>query len=308
MTSLKKKTTLLLIDVQNDFHPGGSLAIPTANEDADRIASLIQQHASKIDRIVATLDSHHTLHIAHPAFWVNGESGASPTPFTMISADDIAKGVWKPRPNLQLTQLQNMFDAEVFGNADSVLLAEENKALNITQYCLEYAKRLEAKGRFQICIWPEHCLMGSTGHALVSSVQEAIADWSVQTGAHVEFVMKGQNLLTEMYSALAAEVPVSKDTAFNTPLYDSLMAPGSQLLVCGQAMSHCVNYTVRDIVEHCQQQQQPSSTTADVSNIYLLTDCASAVPGFEAAADTFQEDMKTAGVQLIESPKVGDVL
>ena len=32
-------TTLLIIDPQNDFHPGGSLAIPTADEDAERIAA-----------------------------------------------------------------------------------------------------------------------------------------------------------------------------------------------------------------------------------------------------------------------------
>jgi nicotinamidase/pyrazinamidase len=59
------KTTLLLVDVQNDFHPGGSLAIPTADEDARRIAALITQHGDKIHRIVATLDSHLKLHIAH---------------------------------------------------------------------------------------------------------------------------------------------------------------------------------------------------------------------------------------------------
>ena len=161
--------------------------------------------------------------------------------------------------------------------------------------------------------------MGSAGHALVPAVQEALSDWSVVSGAHVEFVMKGQNLLTEMYSALAAEVPVSTDTAFNTELYDSLMTSDNQLLVCGQAMSHCVNYTVRDIVEYCQQRQKKvssqdnasgsgSSSGVDVSNIYLLTDCASAVPGFEAAAAAFQEDMKTAGVQLTDSSKVGDIL
>ena len=35
-------TTLLLIDAQADFHPGGSLAIPTAGEDAKRITDLIK--------------------------------------------------------------------------------------------------------------------------------------------------------------------------------------------------------------------------------------------------------------------------
>ena len=63
-----KTTTLLLVDVQNDFHPGGSLAIPTADEDAKRIAAFVQQRSTKIDRVVATMDSHLKLHIAHRKF------------------------------------------------------------------------------------------------------------------------------------------------------------------------------------------------------------------------------------------------
>jgi hypothetical protein len=38
--------------------------------------------------------------------------------------------------------------------------------------------------------------------------------------------------------------------------------------------------------------------------IALLTDCASAVPGFEAAAVTFQKDMEAAGVLLKQSANV----
>ena len=300
-------TTLLLVDVQKDFHPGGSLAIPTANDDAERIASLIRNHPSKINRIVATLDSHHKLHIAHPSFWVPGDArdddaspanAQHPSPFTIISADDIAQGKWKPRSNLRMSQLEDMLDGTVFENPESVMTADNT--LDVTKYCLEYARRLEAKGRFQICIWPEHCLIGSEGHAIVPSVRQAMDDWSATTGASVEWIPKGENLLTEMYSALAADVPVSKATAFNKGLHASLMA-SDKLIICGQAMSHCVNYTARDIVDHC-------STKEDASKIYLLTDCASAVPGFEAAADAFQKDMKDAGVHLITSSTVGDIL
>ena len=124
--------------------------------------------------------------------------------------------------------------------------------------------------------------------------------WSEQTGGSVEWVFKGQNLLTEMYSALAADVPVNKVTAFNATLHQSLMK-SNRLIVCGQAMSHCVNYTTRDIVEHC-------AGVGETSKIYLLTDCASAVPGFEAAAETFQKDMKAAGVQLVTSSDLVGIL
>jgi len=331
-------TTLLLVDVQNDFHPGGSLAIPSANEDAERIANIIKTYPAKINRIVATLDSHHKLHIAHPYFWVKGEddggnnnnnnnskdgsqetSATRPEPFTIISADDIASGKWKPRSDLRIaanTDEIMSLDPTIFENVQSVQKPQQKGEFDLQKYCLEYARRLEQRGRFQICIWPEHCLIGSEGHAIVPTVRRAMEEWSAITGRTVEFVHKGQHLLTEMYSALAADVPVSIDTTFNSKLHRSLLpqslspaAAGgcgagngsTKLVVCGQAMSHCVNYTLRDIVEHC-------TTKHDVDRIYLLKDCASAVPGFEAAAETFQEDMKKAGVHLVTSLDLGDIL
>jgi len=288
-------TTLLLIDVQKDFHPGGSLAIPTANDDAARIATLIRANTTTITRIVATMDSHAKLHIANPCFWWNKDGTQHPDPFTIISAKDIEQGVWKPRQDLKLPlDDSGVLDATIFSGADK--LVSSGGDLDLTKYCLEYARRLEQKGRFQICIWPEHCLIGSPGHAIVDDIQQALHEWMERTGGSVEWVLKGQNLLTEMYSALEADVPVSSATSFNQKLFESLVK-SDRLWVCGQAMSHCVNYTLRDIVNKCTSHEE-------TNKIYLLTDCASAVPGFEEAAETFQNEMKEAGVNLTVSTDV----
>lgn len=59
-------------------------------------------------------------------------------------------------------------------------------------------------------------------------------------------------------------------------------------MICGQALSHCVNYTVRDIVS------QWSSSTS----IILLKDCMSSVPGFEEAGEKFLQDMIKVGVKV----------
>lgn len=273
-------TTLLIIDAQKDFHPGGSLAIPTADQDAVRIAKLIREHGTSIDRVVATLDTHQKLHIAHPWFWEE-----RPAPFTIISAQDIANGKYKPHASIRLPK--SSLDPSVFADSSQVL--DETGEIDVQKYALEYAKRLEERGRFQLCIWPEHCLIGSSGHGLVDVISEALHGWSEQTGRSVEWILKGQNLLTEMYSALEADVPVSADTAFNHEFHQKLLE-SEKLIVCGQAMSHCVNYTVRDIVLHWPVDQ--------MSKIVVLTDCASAVPGFEAAALSFQKDMESVGVQL----------
>lgn len=281
-----REVTLLLVDVQNDFHPGGSLAIPTADKDAQRIADFIKTHETTLDRIVATMDTHPKLHIAHPGFWNKaGTNNEHPQPFTIISAEDLRQGLWKPREDLTIP-VSHLPDPSMF-DAPGVYRKDGN--LDLRQYCIEYATQLESKGRFQLCIWPEHCLIGSNGHGMVNVVLDAALKWSERTGKSIEWVMKGQNTLSEMYSAMAAEVPITKTTAFQTELQTSL-ATSTQLLVCGQASSHCVNHTVRDIV---------SQWTG--GEITVLSDCTSAVPGFEAAAETFCSDMKGAGVKWMAS-------
>ena len=53
------KLILLIIDPQNDFHPGGTLGIQGAHEDSARTAAFINRHIGLIDEIYVTLDSHH---------------------------------------------------------------------------------------------------------------------------------------------------------------------------------------------------------------------------------------------------------
>jgi nicotinamidase/pyrazinamidase len=89
-----------------------------------------------------------------------------------------------------------------------------------------------------------------------------------------------------------AEVPINSITSFNQTLLDSLKT-SDRLFVCGQAMSHCVNYTLSSIVDRWDKDK--------LSNIVLLTDCASSVPGFEATSVKVQEDMSNLGVTLLKS-------
>lgn len=265
-------TTLLIIDPQNDFHPGGSLAIPTADADAERTARFIREHAHRIDRIVVTLDSHQRVHIAHGIFWVN-DTGDRPPPFTLITSDDVARGKWRA------------------ADASKQLAAEA------------YTRKLEEKGRFKLCVWPEHCIIGSPGHNVRPSILAAINEWAESRMKEVMFVWKGTNCLTEMYSALRAEVPIetvetvetvesiaSGDSGDSTGLLHALRE-SSRLFVCGQALSHCVNFTVRDLVAN--------SESRSLDSIAILRDCTSPVPGFEEEGNTFLEDMQAKGVRIV---------
>jgi hypothetical protein len=67
----RPKTILLIIDAQNDFHPEGglkgtcshhkegTLAVPGANEDSQRIKKMIEDHWEDIDEIFLTMDTHY---------------------------------------------------------------------------------------------------------------------------------------------------------------------------------------------------------------------------------------------------------
>ena len=66
-------TTLLIIDPQNDFcHPEwGTLYVPGAEQDMDRLTQFVMQFRDDIDSIVVSLDSHQRMDISHPLWWVD---------------------------------------------------------------------------------------------------------------------------------------------------------------------------------------------------------------------------------------------
>mmetsp|Transcript_28904 Transcript_28904/g.47957 ORF Transcript_28904/g.47957 Transcript_28904/m.47957 type:complete len:378 (-) Transcript_28904:293-1426(-) len=253
----------LIIDPQVDFHEGGSLAVTGANADSEKIASLLRKYCDRINRVVVTLDTHHPLHIAHSAFW-KGVDGTSPSPFTEITSASIRKGTWTPRQP------------------------------ELAEWALEYTDSLEEGGRFTLLIWPNHCLVGSPGHSVSPVLMPALNDWTVSRARTITWVLKGQNNRTEMYSAIKAEVPVEDDpaTSLNSELVSSLIKH-KQVVVCGEAKSHCVNFTLRDLVS-----VWPRDRMAD---LVLLRDCCSAVSGYEAQAEKFENDMRAAGVTVLDA-------
>ena len=194
-----QKTSLFIIDPQIDFHPGGSLAVAGADQDSKRIAEMIRKNKEQIHEIFVTMDSHHPSHIAHAMFWVD-QKGNRPQPFTQITYQDVVNEVWLPRDDSQ----------------------------EVKDWCLHYTKALERKGRMTLTIWPEHCIIGTRGHAIEPNLNAAIQEWARHSKRSVTYVMKGQNCRTEMYSALEAEVvdPLDYTTALNVELVSMLRVSG----------------------------------------------------------------------------------
>ncbi len=253
----------LIIDPQNDFaHPDGHLFVPGADKDAERLRDMLTRHQSHISDIHITLDSHHLLDIAHPLFWVDGK-GQHPAPFTLISEDDVNHGRWKTtHPGFQAR-------------------------------ATEYVKALKVGERYELCIWPPHCLIGSAGNDVVQPIAEAVLAWE-QEFAMVDYVTKGSNIWTEHYSAVQADVPDPKDpsTQLNTQLIQ-VLEEADLIALSGQALSHCVANTIRDIADYFGDES--------INKMVLIEDTTSSVPGFEALGERFLTDMTARGMQTAKS-------
>jgi len=234
--------------------------VPGAEHDMKRLANMIARLKDKLDDVHVTLDSHHFIHIAHPIFW-RDSSGAHPAPFTLISRTDVEEGVWTPTvPSLY-------------------------------RRALEYVYKLEQNGRYQLTIWPPHCLIGSPGHTVYPELFAALLEWESRF-AFVDYVTKGSNILTEHYSAVQADVPDPADasTQINTRLIQTL-ENADVVVIAGEARTHCLANTVRDIANNFGDDSY-------ISKLVLLTDASSDIPGFETHAQNFMNEMTSRGMQV----------
>lgn len=259
------KIHLLVIDPQVDFcDPTGSLYVPGAEKDMERLAAMVKRLGNKISQIHVTLDSHRVNDIAHPPFWKDS-TGKHPAPFTLISVTDVANGKWT------------------------------TSAPGLYAPALEYVKALEKGGKFPLVIWPTHCLIGSRGTQVLPVLFDAITEWeSVKATRYCNFVTKGSNPLTEHYSVFAAEVvdPSDPSTQLNTDLIGLLADPDvTQILIAGEAKSHCVRNSLYDLIGNFPDPQY-------AHKMVILEDAMSSVPGFEKAGNDFFDDMKLKGVQF----------
>lgn len=266
---------LLIIDPQNDFCKapakydtgdgtvfvrGGSLYVPGAEKDMERLAEFILNNMLELNDIYITFDDHKRIDIAHQMWWSDGK-GDQPDPFTVITYKDIKDGKWFARiPDMQ----------------------------SWTEF---YLRTLEMQGNYPHVIWPYHCIAGTEGAAMVPILDDAISEWSLHRCSYPEIIRKGQNMLTEHYSAVKAEVETKdKDTQVNENLVAELRLFDT-VYVAGEAFSHCLANTVRDLVRY----------GVDPKNIVILKDCTSNVPTFEELGAAFQREMESINVRFINS-------
>jgi nicotinamidase-related amidase len=280
----ERRIGLLLVDVQNTFClPDFELFVPGAVEDAHRSCEFVYRNLDAITQVVLTLDTHQATQIFH-ALWLVDADGTHPAPYTLVSADDVERGVWRFNPN-----------------AGRTLGIDPDAG---RRHLLEYTRSLERGGKYALTIWPYHAMLGGIGHALVSAVEEAVFFHSVARESQPRFEPKGRVPWTEHYSALGPEVtqgpggePVERR---NEDLIRHLLSFDA-VVVAGEAKSHCVAWTIDDLLEVPRLAEKT----------YLLEDCSSpvVVPGvvdYTDEANAAFERFAAAGMHVVRSTEPMD--
>lgn len=283
------KTWLMLVDVQNTFcipefelYVGGRSG-RGAVEDNIRLSEFIYYNLGSITHITATMDTHKTMQVFHAIFFVD-QDGNHPAPYTDIHVSELREGKWK----------FNSVLAPQFGMAPEYG----------QQMMLHYAEELEQKGKYALTIWPYHAILGGIGHALVSSIEEALFFHSVARTTQYDIEIKGDKPFTENYSVIGPEVltgPMGETLGTHNPKFIEQLRQFDRLIIAGQAKSHCVAWTVSDLLNDIH-----AIDPALAKKVYLLEDCSSpvVVPGVvdhTDAANVAYERFAKAGVNIVKS-------
>ncbi len=115
-----------------------------------------------------------------------------------------------------------------------------------------YTRRLAEGGKYELTVWPYHALLGGIGNALVSAVEEAFFFHGIARYSQPDFQVKGGHPLTEHYSMLGPEVTEGPDGEQLAEQEHGARSSGCSkfdaVIVAGQAKSHCVAWTIDDLL------------------------------------------------------------
>lgn len=285
----RQKIALMIVDAQNTFcipefelFVGGRSGMG-AVEDNRRLCEFIYRNLNRLTQIIVTLDTHQAVQIFHAIYLIN-DQGEHPAPMTLVSYEDVVGGKWKFNPDL----------------AGSLGIKPEDGQ----RHLLHYVRALKAKGKFDLTIWPYHAMLGGIGHALVAAVEEALFFHTIARNRQVTFEIKGENPQTEHYSVIRPEVMLGADgqtLGKDNSKFLRLVEDYDAVIVAGQAKSHCVAWTVEDLLEDISKRDPKLA-----KKVYLLDDCMSSVviPGvvdFTDQAEATFRRFAEAGMQRVRS-------
>lgn len=256
------RDALIVVDPQNDFcDQRGSLYVDGAAADIARLSRYIGVKGDRISSIFVSMDSHDSIAIFHPGFWVSG-TGGQPSPYARIAPGDLLSGKWEVRCAENRPFAEKTFSA------------------------------MRRKGEEALMVWPEHCVISTWGHQIADTLREALRGWREKTGKAVRYVFKGENPFTDQFSIFEGVDDSYPETAFNESLFRRL-SKFETVTFAGEAISHCV----RESILHYMAKLNSAGQTKQ--KIRLLADCSSAVSGFDK--DESLSLLERAGVEFVSA-------
>ncbi len=279
---------LIAIDVQNTFCiPGFELYVggqsgTGAVDDNRRLCEFLYRNLGVITEICPTMDTHRAMQVFH-SIWLVNENGEHPSPFTLVSVEDVERGIWRFNPAV-------------------------GKSLGVShdygqRHLLRYARKLRESSKYELTIWPYHAMLGGIGHALVASFEEAVFFHSIARCSQPDFFLKGDRPLTEHYSVIGPEVlegPDGERIGEKSGAIVAKLKAFDAVIIAGQAKSHCVAWTIDDLLSEIRFDRDLAR------KVYLLEDCTSPVviPGvvdYSERADAAFRRFAEAGVHVVKS-------
>ena len=252
------KNLLLIIDPQNDFMEDGSLPVKGSREDMINLISFIHTNLQKIDKIKISLDTHSYTQIFFQSWWKDS-NGKHPDFFTQINKS---------------SQFMPIF--------------HKDDSINYINYLEKVNKEL--------IIWPYHCILGTYGHNIEPNLEQMLSYFSLVTKKKVERFTKGSNPLSEMYGIFREEYSEVNTTI--DPIIAKAYGKYENIIIAGEAKSHCVLETVKQLCEFYQFNDFNSK-------IHILEDCTSSIEGFNKKTDEeFDKLKKNYNIILTNSKKI----
>jgi nicotinamidase-related amidase len=266
-----EKIALILVDYQYDFvDPLGALHVEGSGDDIKRLLKWFYSNAQKITYIYASLDTHLPFQIFFSSWWKNGKTGEPPAPYTTITVEDVASGLWIP-------------------------VAQQEQ-----EWSIQYVRSLKDKARKDLMIWPYHTMAGTMGHQLSAPISEAIAWHSAARKTQPSYIVKGRTIRSEYYGIFGPEIadPQDPESGLNIALLDAIMRC-KKIYVAGEAKSHCVLESEKQLVNYFGHNREI------LSRLHFLQDCTSSIKhptiDFDAQAEEELSEMKKKGVQMVLS-------
>lgn len=161
----------------------GSLGVPGAHGDVERMTQFIYNNMDKITNIAVSIDTHTPHQIFHPCWWID-ENGNNPAPYTPITLADLDSGKYR-----------------------AVIYPRQSR---------DYVEHLEKDGKKTLCVWSYHCLQGTSGAAFENQFANMIYFHSVAKKAVTQRLVKGQDPLSEMYGIIKPEFAIFGDGMDNS--------------------------------------------------------------------------------------------